>query len=124
ARQDHVHQDQVRLLAAAHVDAVLGAAGCQYIVPVALQQLVRTAVSVGESSIRRIRAIGALPPGQALTCVRIASRSSSRVNGLVRYCSEPTIRPRALSKRPSFDDSMMTGVLLKIWLFLISAQVW
>lgn len=49
---------------------------------------------------------------------------SSRVNGLVKYCSEPTMRPRALSNRLSLDDSMMTGVDLNTWLFLISAQVW
>lgn len=56
--------------------------------------------------------------------MRMASSSSSRVNGLVRYCSDPTMRPRALSNRPSLEDSMITGVLLKTWLFLISAQVW
>src|SRR3546814_4345144 len=67
----------------------------------------------------------ALPPGQAwLTCFRIASRSSSRVNGLVTYCSEPTMRPRALSNRPSLEDSVITGVCLNLWLFLISEQVW
>src|SRR4051812_17336892 len=54
---------------------------------------------------------------------RIAPSNSSRVNGLVRYCSEPTMRPRALSNKPSLEDSMITGVLLNIWLFLISAQV-
>ena len=82
-----------------------------------------TAASVGESSISSMRAMRALPPGQALTYVRIALSSSSRVKGLVRYCSEPTIRPRALSNKPSFDESMMTGTDLKVWLFLISAQV-
>jgi flagellar biosynthetic protein FliP len=49
--------------------------------------------------------------------------ASSRVKGLVRYCSEPTIRPRALSNRPSFEDSMITGVFLKSWLDLMRAQV-
>ena len=61
---------------------------------------------------------------QLPTWVRIASSNSSRVNGLVRYCSEPTMRPRALSNRPSLEDSMITGVCLNTWLFLISAQVW
>ena len=36
--------------------------------------------------------------------------SSSRVNGLVRYSSEPTMRPRARSNSPSLDDNMITGV--------------
>ena len=54
----------------------------------------------------------------------MAPSSSSRVNGLVRYCSEPTMRPRALSNRPSLEDNMITGVALNSWLPLISAQVW
>ena len=36
---------------------------------------------------------------------------------------EPTMRPRARSNRPSFDDSMITGVARKRAFFLISAQV-
>ncbi len=32
------------------------------------------------------------------------------MNGFVRYWSDPTIRPRARSNKPSFDDSMITGV--------------
>jgi len=34
------------------------------------------------------------------------------------------MRPRARSNRPSFDDSITTGVLEKRGLRLISAQVW
>lgn len=57
-------------------------------------------------------------------CILIAVKSSSLVNGLVKYCSEPTIRPRALSNKPSLLDSMITGVFLNSELFLMSAQVW
>lgn len=39
----------------------------------------------------------------------IVANKSSLLNGLVKYSSEPTIRPRALSNRPSFDDSIITG---------------
>src|SRR5690606_7331420 len=88
------------------------------------------ALLVVEQDIEGIGALGGLlrlghgvvqVPG---TYLRMAESSSSRVKGLVRYCSEPTMRPRALSNRPSLEDSMMTGVCLNIWLFLISAQVW
>ena len=48
----------------------------------------------------------------------------SFVNGLVRYSFEPTMRPRARSNRPSFEDSMTTGVAANLGFFLISAQVW
>src|SRR5690606_26627811 len=124
ARQDHVHQDQVGLLAAAHVDAVLGASRGQYVVAVALEQLGQDR-RIGRRVLDQKNTCHWCPtPRSGVTCVRIASRSSSRVNGLVRYCSEPTIRPRALSNSPSLDDSMMTGVDLNTWLFLISAQVW
>src|SRR5690606_24803176 len=57
------------------------------------------------------------------TCALIAPSNSSLLNGLVRYWSDPTMRPLALSNRPSLDDSMITGVDLKELLFLISAQV-
>src|SRR5262249_38057547 len=46
----------------------------------------------------------------ALTWVATAFNRLSFVKGLVRYWSDPTMRPRARSNRPSFDDSMMTGV--------------
>jgi len=46
-----------------------------------------------------------------------------RVNGLVRYCSDPTKRPRARSNSPSLLDSMMTGVSLNTLLCLINEQV-
>src|SRR5690606_21110243 len=61
-----------------------------------------------------------LPP----ICASIAPSSSSFVKGLVRYCSEPTMRPRARSNRPSLEDSMITGISRNTLLFLISAQVW
>src|SRR6478735_6851219 len=125
AGQDHVHEDEVGQLALADGDAVLGARRCKDLVAIAFEQLgqdrrVGRRILDQQNSSHGV----ALPPGQALTCLRIASSSSSRVNGLVRYCSEPTMRPRALSNRPSFEDSMITGVDLNIWLFLISAQVW
>ncbi len=34
------------------------------------------------------------------------------------------MRPRALSNRPSFDDSMMIGTAANFWLRLMIAQVW
>ena len=55
---------------------------------------------------------------------RTLAAASSLEKGLVRYSSEPTMRPRALSKILSLLDNMMTGVVLKVWLFLINAQVW
>ena len=58
------------------------------------------------------------------TCVATAFSRLSLVNGLVRYWSDPTIRPRARSNSPSFDDSMTTGVAWNFAFFLISAQVW
>ena len=33
------------------------------------------------------------------------------------------MRPRALSNKPSFDDSMMTGVVVNLGLRLMMAQV-
>src|SRR5690606_28372516 len=123
ARQHDIHQHQVRLLAPAQLDAVLGVARRQHLVAVPFKQLGQHR-GVGRRVLDDQDAGHGGSPFHALTWVRIASRSSSRVNGLVTYCSEPTMRPRALSNRPSLDDSMITGVLLNIWLFLISAQVW
>src|SRR5690554_2072532 len=57
------------------------------------------------------------------TCTLIAPMSSSLLKGLVKYWSEPTIRPLALSKSPSLDESIITGVDLNAALFLISAHV-
>ena len=60
-------------------------------------------------SIRRlIRKRHATPPG--LSCALTAASSPSRVNGLVRYWSEPAMRPRARSNTPSLLESMITGV--------------
>ena len=53
-----------------------------------------------------------------LTCAATALSRLSLVNGLVRYWSDPTIRPRARSNRPSFDDSMITGVSLELGVLL------
>src|SRR5690606_14047106 len=97
-------------------------------------------ISVGESSTIRIRAMKfpirnrhhrlvaghqeACSTGtNSGTCALMAPSSSSLLKGLVRYWSEPTIRPLALSNRPSLEDSMITGVDLKALLFLIRAQV-
>src|SRR5574343_413822 len=54
----------------------------------------------------------------ATVCSRL-----SLVKGLVRYWSEPTMRPRARSNRPSLEESMITGVALKRAFFLIREQV-
>src|SRR5690606_25490536 len=110
--QDDVHEHEVGHLALAHLDAVLGVSRCEHLVSVALEQLGQDR-GIGRGIFNQQDSChGALPPGQELTCLRIASSNSSRVNGLVRYCSEPTIRPRALSNRPSLEDSMITGVPL------------
>ena len=58
-----------------------------------------------------------LPPcsqPSCLPCCAMASSRSSRVNGLVRYWSEPTTRPLALSNKPSLLVSMITGVALSL----------
>src|SRR5690606_10457691 len=123
AGQHHVHQDQVGLLALAGLDAVLGAGRSQHLVAVAFEQLGQHR-RIGRRVFNQQDSSHGGSPFHALTWVRIASRSSSRVKGLVTYCSEPTMRPRALSNRPSLEDSMITGVFLNSWLFLISAQVW
>jgi hypothetical protein len=48
---------------------------------------------------------------QFIECCRTAVSKLSFVNGFVRYSLEPTMRPRARSNNPSFEDSMTTGVL-------------
>src|SRR3989442_15776487 len=70
----------------------------------------------------RPRAHGRQPP-TVLTCVATAFNKLSLVKGFVRYWSDPTIRPRARSKSPSFEDSITTGVVWNFAFFLISAQV-
>src|SRR5262249_26006364 len=117
-------EDEVRQLALADGDAVLGTWRRDDLVAIAFEQLGEDR-RIGRRILDQQNSchVAPYPPGQALTCLRMASSSSSRVKGLVRYCSEPTMRPLALSKRPSLDDSMITGVDLNIWLFLINAHV-
>src|SRR5690554_3923780 len=88
--------------------------------------------SVGESSTIRMRAmVSSMVLGvQQVLLFRLRHVVADGVEqlilaeGLVRYWSEPTMRPLALSNRPSLLESMITGVFLKEELFLISAQVW
>jgi hypothetical protein len=49
-----------------------------------------------------------------LECVPTVRSKLSLVNGLVRYSSDPTMRPRARSNNPSFDDNMTTGVAIAV----------
>src|SRR5262249_25455203 len=130
ARHDHIHDHEVGPLALDERNALLGARRARDAMA-ALGEHRAQRVHVGWRIIDDANVCHLIPcrsngvVGHSYwTCRRIAPRSSSRVNGLVRYCSEPTMRPRALSNRPSFEDSMITGVPLNIWLFLISAQVW
>src|SRR5690606_26535023 len=139
ARHDDIHEHRIRLLLARQSHPVGAIFGLEHLVAVLLQhggQLVHLGrrvindqnsshgCSLGMANTACAEHQDSCSTGwKSGTWALMAPSSSSLLNGLVRYWSEPTMRPLALSNRPSFEDSMITGVDLKALLFLISAQV-
>src|SRR5690606_37259721 len=121
ARHHDVHQDAIRFPELRLPDALLAAVGDQGLEAVPLQHVLEQ-VQLGRRIVDDENYRHKCSP-QAIWA-DIAPSNSSFVNGFVKYCSEPTMRPRARSNRPSLLDTMITGVLRNALLCLISEQVW
>src|SRR6185312_3042937 len=143
ARHHHVHQDEVGLQELGLEDRVLAVVARHHLVARLGEEVVQHVALGGRvvddqdfldghaafprgSVVGAARRTGRSRGGHAaaFTCAATAFSRLSLVNGLVRYWSDPTMRPRARSNNPSFDDSMTTGVPWKRLFFLMSAQVW
>src|SRR5512139_4189456 len=122
AGHHHVHEYDVGQFLVGQVDAVAARGGGQHLVAM-LRQHVDELMRLRGRVVDNQNSCHGSSRVLQVTSVRMVPRSSSLLNGLVMYRSEPTIRPFALSKSPSLLDSITTGVPLNSLLFLMSAHV-
>src|SRR5258706_1967900 len=136
AGHHHVHEDEIGLLALRALDRLFAAIDQQHLVAALFENALHERALGGRIVHHHYFLDGhfCVTPHRIdlfvfqarLRCARWTSTAFSRlslVNGLVRYSSDPTMRPRARSKRLSLDDSMITGVALCLPLFLMTAHV-